>query len=107
MKRISYRDSILSIIAVLLAANVWVQVSGGPTLSQNALAQDPRGIPNAGYQRKEMIDGIREIGRRVDGLAKLIESGKLKVEVSNFKDLEEMRKKSAEDERRAAERAEN
>lgn len=107
MKRISYRDSILSIIAVLLAANVWVQISSGPAFSHEALAQDPRGIPNAGYQRKEMIDGIREIGRRVDGLAKVIESGKLKVEVSNFKDLEELQKKSAEDERRATERAEN
>ncbi len=103
MKRFSYRDSILSIIAILLAANIWVQVSDGPSVNREAIAQDPRGIPNAGYQRKEMIDGLREIGRRVDGMARLIESGKMKVEVANFKELEESQKKLMEEQKKVAE----
>lgn len=88
MRQGTYLNVILTVNAALLGAVAWMQVAGQPALVQSAVAQgqpDPgAGIPNAADQRHKMIEALRELKASVDATKKTIESGKMKVEVTNL-----------------------
>jgi hypothetical protein len=88
MRQGTYLNVILTVHAVLLAGVLWTQVASGPILEQTATAQvgskEGVGVPNAADQRQKMLEALRDIKASVDSTRKLVESGKLKVEVSNF-----------------------
>lgn len=78
-----YLNTILTILAVLMALQLWTTWSGidqhGSPFVEAAHAQD--GIPNAASQRKQMVDLLREQNKKLDNLTKLLESGKVRVKV--------------------------
>lgn len=82
MTGIKYLNSILTVLAVLLALNLWTSWATGPaaqTLApQQALAQE-HGIPNAAMQRKDMIDLLKNLNVEVAGLKTLLTSGQARV----------------------------
>lgn len=89
MKRNTYLNGVLTAIAVLLGALVWIQVTASESGNQ-ALAQsrtERRGLPNAAAQRKAIVDAIKELQKEVESQNKVFESGTLKVHVVNIKEL--------------------
>jgi len=83
MRSVRYLNAILTILAVLLALNLWVTwaaTPGGQALSWAKPAQ-AAGIPNAGEQRKEMVDLLKALNVKVAQLTDLVQSGKVRVQV--------------------------
>lgn len=79
-----YLKAVLTVIALLLAGNLWVSAqSRGITTAAPAIAQDG-GIPNAGAQRRDMIVKLDEVADAVNDLARGLADGNVKVEVTNF-----------------------
>jgi len=79
-----YLNSILTVIAVLLTLQLWTSwTAQSPALSlvSEARAQEGGGIPNAGAQRKQMIDLLREQNAKIDKQMQLLESGKVRVRI--------------------------
>jgi hypothetical protein len=91
MRQSTYLNVILTINAALLTGLLWTQFVGAPSLTSQALAQTTPGvgIPNAAEQRQRMIETMREIKASIEVTRKLLESGKVKVEVANIKELRE------------------
>ena len=80
MKSLRYLNTMLTVLAVLLAVQIWTTWTGGPSevLSWTAPAQ-AGGIPDAGSQRKQMVDELRQISGKLDTLTDLFRSGKARV----------------------------
>jgi hypothetical protein len=76
-----YLNTILTILALLLALQLWTTWTGtaSPPLSLVAQAQAQDGIPNAGAQRKQMIDLLKEQNVKIEKLSQLLESGRVRV----------------------------
>jgi len=92
MRQTTYLNGILTLNAVLLAGVLWTQVASRPLLAQNAdaqvsNAQSMPGIPNSGAQREQMIRHLDRLNRNLEATMKVIEGGKVKVEVTNLKDI--------------------
>jgi hypothetical protein len=95
MRQATYLNVILTVNAVLLAAVMWTQVSV-QSLSPAAHAQSGQGtpgggVPNAADQRQRMIESLREIHSSVEATRRLVESGRVKVEVTNIDRLRDDR----------------
>jgi hypothetical protein len=79
MRSLRYLNCMLTVLAVLLTLQLWTTWSASPvTLSQEAHAQ---GIPNAGAQRKEMIDTLNNIQRELTATNELLRSGQMRVTI--------------------------
>lgn len=77
-----YLNTILTVIAVLLTLNLWALWSAGgaaqPSLMSTAEAA-PAGLPDAGAQRMQVVDELKQLNRKVDELAGLFKSGQARV----------------------------
>jgi len=96
MRQRKYLNVILTVNALLLAALTWTQIAATPLLASEASADTKRpriGVPNAAAQRQDMIRAIRDLQRTNDETRRLLESGKIKVQVTN---LGELKAKSAD-----------
>jgi len=83
MRSLRYCNVILTFIAVLLTLNLWtawVTTPGGSMMSvtDDAHAQ---GIPNAGAQRKEMVDQLKSVNAEIKSLHATLKSGSVRVKV--------------------------
>jgi hypothetical protein len=93
MRRGTYLNVILTVNAVLLTGLLWTQLVDRPLLEAEAAAQSrtkttqPPVIPNAAAQREKMIKAISDLKQSVDTQRKLLESGKLKVTVTNLDEI--------------------
>lgn len=81
-----YLNSVLTVIAVLLALNLWVGVHQSPAAaaidpSADALAQ---GRVDAGKQRADMIAELKNLSGKVDAMSKKLTDGSMKVTVENM-----------------------
>ena len=73
---------LLAVIAVLLTANLLVQMNATPRLQ--AASAPAGGIPDSGAQFQAMVDGIKELNSKVDRVQTFMESGKLSVKVTEM-----------------------
>lgn len=92
MRQTTYLNVILTLNAVLLTGVLWTQLVDRPVFAQHAEAQmtDAQfasGIPNAGLQREQMVRHLDRLNRNLEATMQVIESGKVKVEVANLKDI--------------------
>lgn len=81
MKSLQYLNTVLTVIAVLLSLHLWTLWSAqspgeGVSLLPEAHAA---GIPNAGQQRKEIVDELRQVSHKIDDLVSLFRSGDAQV----------------------------
>lgn len=91
MNALRYLNTMLTVIALLLAAQLWTHVTSegvavsvahaAPVVKPGAA--DEGGIPNAGAQRKEMIDLLRANNQSLDDLKQLLTSGKVRVKLES------------------------
>jgi hypothetical protein len=73
-----YFQVVLTVIAVLLALNLWTAWTASPAgFAQSAYAQ---GTVNAAQQRVEMIDQLKKLNATVDRLDRTLTSGNLTVQ---------------------------
>jgi hypothetical protein len=88
MRQGRYLNVILTVNAALLSALVWNGIAERPLLSTQAHAQGvPEGVPNAGMRRQQVIDGLRDVRSQLDGMRRTLESGAVKVQVTNLDEL--------------------
>ena len=82
MPKLTYLNAILTVLAVLLAMNVWVglHTPGGAMLApgQHAHAQ---GIPDGGAQRLEIVNQLKLLNTRVNEMSDLLRSGDVRVQL--------------------------
>ena len=76
MKGLRYLNVMLTVVAVLLTANLVSHWALTPNVAEPAFAQ---GIPDAGAQRLQMIDLMKSTNERLDNLEKLLVSGRVRV----------------------------
>jgi hypothetical protein len=98
-----FLSGILTVNAVLLAALVWTNITEGPSRAEAApvapVAQsdDPPqiGVPNAGAQRERLIAEVRSLREDVRALEQAVNSGRMKVTISNFSELKKIMDEAA------------
>lgn len=96
MRQGTYLNVILTVNAVLLAGLVWTQVADVPVFAGTAMAQSRSrlsnvpvpNVPNAGKQRERIAAKIMELKASVDETRSLLESGRIKVEVTNLDEVD-------------------
>ncbi|MCH7571296.1 MAG: hypothetical protein IH891_00105 [Planctomycetes bacterium] len=90
MRRDTYLNIILTVNAILLATMLWVQIADQPLLAGNASAQRQSKqfvFPNDADQRQKLIEEMKKMSKSMEATRKLIESGKLRVEVTNLGEI--------------------
>lgn len=83
-----YLNAVLTVIALLLALNLWVGAHQSPASaaldpSSEALAQ---GRTDAGQQRAKMIEALQNLGSKVEAMNKKLSDGSIKVKVEGNAD---------------------
>lgn len=78
MNAMRYLNTILTVLALLLALNLWTAWSAAPSLTGAAQAQ---GIPDEGAQRQQQVDLLKKLNVRMEEQAELLQSGKVRVRV--------------------------
>lgn len=85
MRNLRYTNAILTVLAVLLTLNLYAGWSTSPggrlvSLEGEAVAQET-GIANAGAQRREMIDVLKQLNATVGEMKKTLTDGSARVKV--------------------------
>jgi hypothetical protein len=82
MSNLRYLNTILTVLAVLLAAQLWTTWTGGASMSSEARAA---GIPDQGAQNQQMIDLLKLLNGKTEEIKGILASGKLHVvtEITN------------------------
>ncbi|MCX5661742.1 MAG: hypothetical protein NTW19_18845 [Planctomycetota bacterium] len=89
MRSVRYLNTVLTVLCVLVAVQIWTSwsTSGLPVAStaqaQPASPPSGGGIPDAGAQRKEMIDLLKRLAQQHDDLGQLLRSGQVRVKVES------------------------
>ncbi|MHC4946900.1 MAG: hypothetical protein ACYTG1_01365 [Planctomycetota bacterium] len=98
MRQQKYLNVILTVNAVLLAGLLWTQLAETPILARTADAQvrsvpyqrdvtRPGTVLNAGKQRAETNQSLREIKQELADISQRLSSGDLEVRVSNLDEI--------------------
>lgn len=88
MQSVKYLNVILTTIAILLALQLWTSWSG-PSLDQSMSWTTPAhaaGIPNAGHQRQQIVNQLKDMSVKLDQLNDQFRSGKARVRIGNQSD---------------------
>jgi len=83
MKSLRYLNTVLTLIAVLLTVNIWTlwnTTPAGDVLSVATEAQ-ANGIPNAGQQRKDILDAVKRVNTDTNAIKNLLANGTIKVKI--------------------------
>lgn len=89
--RLGYRDAVLTVIAALLAANVFnggAETPGPSSAFAQRAVPEAYGVPNASEQRARMIRVLEEMSAKVQSLQQAIDKGGFKVEVTAMPKVE-------------------
>ncbi len=81
MKSLRYLNTMLTVIAVLLAVNIWTLWSvtpGGEALSV-ATEAHAVGLTDSGAQRKQIVDAIKRVEVQTGELAAMFKNGSARV----------------------------
>lgn len=90
-----YLNGVLTIIAVLLTLQLWTSWTGGPAAGNSGefaggmpdfasvahAQEDAKGIPNAGAQRREIVELLKKLTIQTEALTGLFRSGQARVKV--------------------------
>lgn len=86
MASLRYTNVILTILAVLLVAQLWTTWSapGTPTMPQRVEAAPPTnstpgGLPDSGADRRDMIDLLKKQVQKTDEVLTYLKSGEMRV----------------------------
>lgn len=88
MRQRTYLNAILTVNAVLLAAILGALLSDGNPLGPRSATAAGDGFPNAASQRQQIVQAINDMKKSVEATTRKLESGKLKVEVTNLDEIQ-------------------
>lgn len=87
MTNTKYLNAVLTVIAVLLALNLWVGVNPSPSASANPEGQAiAQGRVDAGQQRADMIKELKGMKSTIEAMSKKLTDGSIKVKVESEPD---------------------
>ena len=79
MRSLRYLNSVLTVLAVLLSLNLYVAWASSPVaVTSEAQAQ---GLSNAGAQRQEMVDLLKQLNVHLVEVKKSLNSGSIRVQM--------------------------
>ena len=95
MKTLRYLNSILTVIAVLLTINVYVQLTGTPagttlsvaTEAQAADKNPKRGVGATAAREAAQLEELKAINVGLDRLAASLTNGSIKVQVESMPEI--------------------
>ena len=85
MRSLGYLNGVLTVLAVLLALQLWVSIGKAPVTESAAVAQVGKGIPDVGAQNQEIIDQLKKLNVQLDAINGLLQSGKVRVKLDGGK----------------------
>jgi len=88
MRRLNYLNVILTVLAIVLSALLWVEVVDRVQLAPVAEAGPPPGIPDAGQQRLQMVKELQKLNKAFSQMAGGFEDSEFKVEVISMPPVE-------------------
>lgn len=82
----NYLNTVLTVIAVLMALNLWVGVHQSPAsaMIDPATPAHAAGRTDAGQQRAEMIAALNKLDTTVNAMSKKLGDGSVKVTVTSL-----------------------
>ena len=80
MKDVRYLNVILTVLTIVMALNLAVSWSSGPSWLPQAHAQ---GIPDEGAQRQQIIEELKKLNKKADDIRDVMVSGRVFVRVTN------------------------
>ena len=85
MNSIRYLNSVLTVIAVLMMLGLWTRWADGTDHRPLAMIQSAHaaGIPDAGSQRRQIVDEIKRLSNQVENLSDLFRSGQARVKLDS------------------------
>lgn len=92
MKHLRYLNSLLTVIAVLLTLNLYVQVTAPASVTTavnlatpaHAAAKDKRGVGSQAARQGEMIAAIKQLAKTTETINATLSGAPLRVQVENF-----------------------
>ena len=83
MRSLRYLNTVLTLIAVLLTLNLWTMwsVTPGGELVGLATNASAAGIPNAGAQRKAMVDALKQVNVNLGAIHTMLKDGSVRVKI--------------------------
>lgn len=102
MQRGTLTNGFLLGVAVLLAVNVMFHLgssnigpqeaaaqnkSYGPPSRDSRRADDPKDVPNQARQLERILTALERLESKLEANTRMLESGKMKVEVTNLSDI--------------------
>lgn len=83
-----YLNAVLTVIAVLLAFNLWVGMHNSPigAAIDPAVEAQAQGATNAGQQRAAMISALNSMSEDIDAISRKLSDGSMRVQVDNLPD---------------------
>lgn len=91
MRSLRYLNTILTVLAVLLTLNLWTAwttTPGGDALSL-AGESEAQGFSNAGAQRREMIELLKQANVQLEQTHSHLTSGELRVRVTTDEETDD------------------
>ncbi len=89
MKTFRYLNAVLTVIAVLLTLNLWTLWTMGPSANgpviELASTAQAQGLTNAGAQRRDMINLMKQQVAALKDLSKTLKSGEVRVRLEGGK----------------------
>ena len=86
MNSLKYLNGVLTVMTVLMAMGLWTWWVGGPTAPSVSMVQPAyaSGIANAGHQRQQIVNEIKQLSQTVDRLSAMFRSGEARVRVDGI-----------------------
>ena len=83
MNSLKYLNGVLTVMTVLMAMGLWTWWVGGPAGRSVAMVQPAyaEGIVNAGHQRQQIVEQIKQLSQKVEGLSAMFRSGQARVRI--------------------------
>jgi len=84
MKSMTYLNSILTVLAILLGLNLWTQWTASPAADLLISEAHASGVPapaSGSVQRRDMIKLLQEIKAETNDMNNLLSSGQMRVMV--------------------------
>lgn len=85
MNSLRYLNSVLTVIVLLMAFGLWTRWMEGGSMPSSGLVSSAHaaGIPDAGGQRKQIVDELKRVSNELEKLTSMFRSGQARVRVDS------------------------
>ncbi|MBB6430027.1 hypothetical protein [Algisphaera agarilytica] len=89
MKTLRYLNTVLTVIAILLTLNVYIQLTGTPagaavSVAQEAHASEKKPVRGVGSSAQAQLDQLKEINENLARLSGKLTDGSVRVKVDSL-----------------------